>query len=719
MMNRSLGRIILVAVVCAALLCLMIPLDFMLNEKPSPVAFIPHEDPETAKQLFGDTHPPLLESEFFNLMLRVNSEAEIEALLRKRLPFPQGFEVPRSVKQTINDLTASGINVSHLWMEIHDDVGNLEALKAEFRLAEAIKLTAETSARISQAISELEWIKRSAGIIREELEVSAAPVLSDLEPSSDEMMEVIDRMRETLDLHQESLAFDFDHGELTLNIEPTVAWVGDNVRFWGILSSEEKSIAGREVDILLNGSQYVTLKTDAYGYYQGMIQVPYWYISRLDLQALYSHKDEDVGLYTPSLSPVSKLNVLFYETELKVTVEDNAYPGLETTVNAKFDYGEFPPLNDREVEIYFDDVLTSEFIAQEAFTQKIKIDPEIDVGEHIITVSSPAVGRYAPVDTSVILNITRAIPVLDIAKPNVAMIPGSVKLEGKLYSEAGPLSEAAIKMRLGKSQVELASSEDGTFYTNIRAGMGFGVIGLQDLVIQVLPKEPWYAPLNITNRILMVNVVNCGIFIALILLLGIYLPRRLRRLRTYPSATERPAIITVPPEPAPTYNEWETAFGSTEEGDEASTKPRNRIFYWYRLAAGVIQGITKTLLKPQQTLREFAEDSSRILGPAARYFIEFTRIVERLLYSQYKPTEKDAERSRELSDKIKEASKLRATTEASLGEGIGGAREFEFGDRAAKSGPWRQPDTWLWVLVILAVVYYACILLFLLPLVLL
>ena len=180
----------------------------------------------------------------------------------------------------------------------------------------------------------------------------------------------------------------------------------------------------------------------------------------------------------------------------------------------------------------------------------------------------------------------------------------------------------------------------------------------------------------------------------------------------------RPTAITVPSEPAPTYSERATVPGSTEEADEASTEPRNRIFSWYRLAVRVVQGITKALLKPQQTLREFAEESGKILGPAARYFIELTRVVERLLYSQYKPTEKDVEMSRELSDKIEAASKLRATTEALLGEGTGGAREFEFGDRAAKSGPWRQPDTWLWVMLILAVAYYACLLLFVLPLIL-
>jgi len=249
--------------------------------------------------------------------------------------------------------------------------------------------------------------------------------------------------------------------EVSLEIQPMVAFVGDNIRFEGVLTSENESLAGREVDILVNSSRYVTVKTDAYGRYQGTLHVPYWYIPELDLQALYYPQDKDVDLYFGSLSPVIKLRVLFYETELEIAVEDKAYPGLETTVTGRFDYGRSPLLNERKTEIYFDDVLIAEVVVQEAFTRKIEIGSEVDVGEHIITVSSTSVGRYASVDASVILNVTRVTPILDLSIPRVAMIPGTIGLEGRLYSEVGPLSRALIKMELGKSQVELVSSEDG------------------------------------------------------------------------------------------------------------------------------------------------------------------------------------------------------------------------------------------------------------------
>lgn len=184
------------------------------------------------------------------------------------------------------------------------------------------------------------------------------------------------------------------------------------------------------------------------------------------------------------------------------------------------------------------------------------------------------------------------------------------------------------------------------------------MIGSQDLVVQVLPQEPWHAPLNMTYRVLMVNVVNCSALVAVLLFLGVYLPSKLRkRLGIYPRRIARPAIASAQPGLIPAYTEKITILTSTQESDEASREPRNRIFYWYRLVMRLLQGITKVSLRPQQTLREFARDSSRVLGPMAKYFIELTRIVERLLYSRYQPTEADAEKSQQLSHNIEEGLK--------------------------------------------------------------
>ena len=116
----------------------------------------------------------------------------------------------------------------------------------------------------------------------------------------------------------------------------------------------------------------------------------------------------------------------------------------------------------------------------------------------------------------------------------------------------------------------------------------------------------------------------------------------------------RPAVAIAQPESAPVYSKTVLVHALTEESGETNGEPRNRIFYWYRLVLRLVQRMSRALLRPQQTLREFAGESSRVLGPAAKYFIELTRMVERLLYSQYRPTEGDVEKSKQLSHTIEE-----------------------------------------------------------------
>ena len=699
MLHRNVGKVVLVAIICVAALYLIMPLDFMFKDEPRTLAFIPHEYPETVEKVFAP--------DYLDVMSQMTSE-ELKAMLAER-PL---LRISQSLEEVIKNPIASRIYISNMLGNINENLGELGTLIREYGYGENRRLVEEISAQLKQANIELGQIEEATKTTSGKLKVPSASPESTLRMLYDELLESIDKGSGMLGLDEEIVAsFSsalagelMDLTQVTLEIEHAVAFVGDNIRFEGVLTSEKESLAGREVVILANSSRYVTVKTDAYGRYQGMLPVPYWYAPELDLQVLYYPQDEDTGVYLTSLSPVVKVKVSFYEASLEVTVENKAYPGLETMVTGRFDYGQSPPPGERRVEIYFDDVLAAAVTAQEAFAQEIKIDPEADVGKHIVTVSSTAVGRYSPVVASAVLNVTRATPILDLSIPKVAMIPGSVGLKGKLYSEVGSLSEASIKMELGKSRVELMSSRNGTFDTKIKAGMGFGLIGSQDLVIQALPQEPWHTPLNTTRSIFMVNVVNCGAFVAILLFLGIYLPGRLRRrLGAYPGRTVRPAIATAQPEPAPAFSGKVPVLTAAEESDEASREPRDRIFHWYRSVVRFLRGMTRAWLGPQQTLREFAQESSRMLGPAAKYFIELTKMVERLLYSQYRPTEKDVENSSQLFHRLEGETKLRVTTQPLL------ARQFS-GEVAG------ELSTWLWIVMMLALTYYACILLFVLPL---
>jgi hypothetical protein len=249
--------------------------------------------------------------------------------------------------------------------------------------------------------------------------------------------------------------------------------------------------------------------------------------------------------------------------------------------------------------------------------------------------------------------------------------------------------------------------------------MNFGVIGWQEMDIQVLPKEPWHAPMAISRRLLMINYVNCSILVVLLVLLAVFLPYRLKKSFGLHSKARLEKAVDYSPEPVPVNSENTVLTEPVDDNEGYTGEPRGRIFYWYRLTVRIILKITATVFSPQQTLREFSSESSGILGPASGHFTRLTGMVERLLYSRYKATGKDAENSRQLSDKIEKESGMSTTDMES-----GGNTTEENSNTVSmpeidstKAGLLNNLNSLLILILMLAVICYAVFMLFILPLI--
>lgn len=640
-----LHRRLALVLVCALILC---------ASPATALAGIPHEDPETAKDIFSGIALLRYYSSALDSILQKDAD-ETEARLGK-MPFAH---VPPRLERVTGDFATSGIDISHLVVSIDEQLGELREMVAQFRLEEATEMVDVISEEMSRAYHRLEELELAAETTGRELKATSAPPESELRSTYEDVIDRLDRIGEMLDrysslLEEAMLAIGgmearMQLTELTLKVEPVTAYVGDEIHFQGVLTSLGEPLAGRVIDILLNGTQYASAVTGGDGCYYGTLQLPYEYISPMTLQALYYPRDDDVGHYLSSLSPAIELEVLFYPAELTLTAEDKAYPGQETTVGGRFYYRDCPLLDEREIEVYLDDVWATTATVPQVFHQKVKIAPEMELGQHTLTVSVPAVGRYAPLVASVPLEVTRATPAIALDTPRLAMIPGGIELGGRIYSELGPLGSTTVQMSLGKSQVEVMSCEDGSFETQIEMGMAPWLFGSQDLEARVVPPQPWYNPTATTTSIVVVNVVSCGGALTVIICLVVLVRRRLgKRIKISPRLAT--GVVAPVAEPQPRYSD--SILISAAESGKFDNEPRSRIFNLYRRVVRLIQGITRALFPPQQTLREFFREVAPLLGPAAGFFDQLTGLVERLLYSSYQPTEGDADRGEQLSREI-------------------------------------------------------------------
>jgi hypothetical protein len=334
-------------------------------------------------------------------------------------------------------------------------------------------------------------------------------------------------------------------------------------------------------------------------------------------------------------------------------VAQEAYPGLETEIAGTFDYGQSPIPNERRVEIYLDNELLASLQAQPEFRQKIAVPSGTDPGQHVITVSAQAMGRYSPVVATAGLTVTRMTPAIDLKTPRVILVPWSTHFSGTVSSRSGPLGGAAVKMGLRGTEAEVASSGNGTFDAGMKMGWGFDLFGSDQLKVEVMPREPWNEPVTITRNVFVVNVVNCGALLVILVFLAIYVPYRLKgRLDRRPSKAALPQ--PQPIEPAPAYSAEAASPSPTEEATgEPTGRPRERILRWYSLVLKLVQRITRVAFRPDQTLREFTRETEAALGPLGKRLMEFTRLAERLLYSKHEPSEEDVEATRLLSENIK------------------------------------------------------------------
>jgi len=652
-----------VACRAAAVLAVFLALAGLIN--PAVQAFDSHEDPDTARTVFSGLALFKYYSGALDYVLQRNP-AEVDFRLLK-MPFAN---IPPEIEKPTAIFTANSMGISLDLAAIYD--GHLKCIELlqQFRVHEAAAQSKQLADNMTQARDELDLLKGAAVSAGEYFKATAPKAGTDLKNSYQEVLDKIDRIRKILDLMEDSLKSTaaniegLKSAELTLGVQPVSVYVGEDIQFEGRLTSEGRPLAGRELNVTLDGQPFIEAVTDADGRYSGKLQAPYWYIPQIKVQALYYPQGDDAGNYIAAVSPEIAVALLFYQADLVLELDSKAFPGLGTTVAGRFDYGQDPPPAQRDVEIYLDDNFTAGLKALTAFSQKIAISPDIDPGKHDVTVSAAAFGRYAPVIASGVLDVTRASPILELEIPVIAIIPGSFTARGRVYSEAGPLAGDVVGISLGQAQARAITGEDGRFDVDLTTAWDLGLIGSQDLLIKIIPQVSWNSPLSEARSMIVLNIINLSAALLLLALLGFYLPGRLKkRLGAAAGTKTRRVAPEGVPRTAPIYVRAVTAAVASAEGNAVNEGAgripggaRGAILYYYRL----VLKISKAVYKPQQTLREFAAEHGGVLGPASKYFMELNYLVERLLYSPHQPAEDDMVNSQQLSQSIMEASKREA-----------------------------------------------------------
>jgi hypothetical protein len=654
-----------------SLICLVLLFTCLI---PQSIFAAPHEDPVESKIVYNSLSLLFYYSDSLDPVLNLDP-ASTESGLSK-MPFAN---IPPSLDQPTKDFAVSGIAFSASLSELFTIWQQENQLISEYRLDEADESGKQIAARLPQARNQLAQLKLSVQQTGDYLKIGTLEASNPLFQSYQGVMEKIQRLEDMLDLLSRPL-LDIDKisailqssnpglleqiltsgnidllkaalkpTSLTLQTDPLSAFVGDELNFSGQLTSPGSLLAERNIDLLIDNSVALSVKTDSQGRFEGKLQVPYKYQPELSIQAVYYPQGADSGVYLGSASPLIKLKVLYYEASLVLGIEGPAYPGKEALLKGKYDYGRSPVPLERQAGLYLDDALIMNLSSGVNFSQKINLDSSLTPGKHTILVIASASGRYAGVSGSCVLDLVQAAVTLDLNLPGLAWIPGNIAAGGQLHSDLGTLNNAGVEMVINGKTNRFNSDRNGIFSQQIPVSWGLNLLGTQKIDIRVQPAEPWNAPLSLSRNVFMINYLNCGLLLIALLVLSVYFSRRLKkRIPAVLKEKRAPEIVVSLPD----VREEITPDISILQNEKKSSESGETVFGGYRLVLKLIQSLTQVFIKPQQTFREYALENSPKLGPLGKYFLDFTYLIEKFLYCSRKPANEDLEKSRQLAEVI-------------------------------------------------------------------
>ena len=615
----------------------------------------PHLNPDEAPlPAYNDVSLLLYMASALDFVL-ARKPQEIEGQ-RQRLPFatirPKMVEAMAQFFQSASDLSGDTVTVSE------SDLDTITSLAKRYSQEEAAEQAYSVLQKLPRAIANLDEMEKSFRTIQRVADVLRAPEGSALKIASLAGEERLTKIRQTMEIlvsavesgNIQALLKQAQTGleptKLSLEIAPLRAFVGDTITFQGRLASQRGGLEGRSIVIEGEGGTYATVRSETDGYYSGKLTLPSLYKDMVSFRARFLPEGMDVTAYIPALSPPVKVETPFYTSRLHLDTPARAYPGLSMIIKGRFDYADPPPLGARKIGVFIDRSPAGSVMVSQDFQIELPVANNMSLGRHQIAIEAPAQGRYGQASAEALLDVARAIPVVDLKTPRLTLIPWSFDISGKVGSEVAPLRAAQIRLKFGQRTAEVTTSADGTFYNRFNPGFFSTLIGRQGLEVEVVPSEPWHDSVSVRKNIIVFNPGGFAFLLTAVIAVTRWVWFRNRARSAGPLATEAisgssSAPIGKPLEP------MTITLGADKD----------RILQLYRGVVRFIMGSLGVIIRPHLTLRELVKELAPRLSVAAAYLWQMTLIVERAIYSKHPLAEKDKEDIEKLSVQVTEGIK--------------------------------------------------------------
>lgn len=621
----------------------------------------PHEDPAKAESAI-DVYSLL--TYYCDVFMQMSTrQYENASILIGRLQFAYVPEDLMYIIQRYNDLA---LELTGILNATENLLSEASTLLYQYRLEEASRILNDTVMLIGKARILLKEVEDATRTISSRLGVFAAPAESRVRQAYATLQSMLQGLRRLTEIYEELLRksrretseiqkMELKPTEMTLRIDATSVFVGGSINANGNLSSKGKGLANRIVTILLDGSPLTGTLTSLDGSYFVAVTVPYRYVEKLRIEALYAPMGDDRGVYLASKSPTLVIDVMFYKTFVNVEAPSEAYPGLHITVKGNATVKDSVLAGSRNIKILLDHIFLAESQTslQGYFEAQLILASHTPTGRHKLTVTVEPRTVYAGATYEGELSIVKAPSELVIQVPSIFVLATKMHLNGSVHSSFGPLRGALIRLEFGESLTIAKTFDDGGFNATLYLPLNLALSGFEELRLNVEPAEAWNAPLQVKRTVLVINLADISLvsaaFFSLVGMLYTGQSRGKPREEAMLVAAEIPSKLEGRIAEAPLLKPRVELEGV-----------KGRILMAYLKAAGKIQEAVGISMEPHMTLREFLSESKPKLKGATGFFTELTFMAERILYSPYLPANDEALRAEGLAETTMEVLKSEA-----------------------------------------------------------
>ena len=645
---------------------------------------LPHEKPDTAISILDESGLLLSYVHINNLASNSQFQSAQDALTEM-----SNANIPADIRHIIEQYNS-------LYQKLFTTLDNLESLLNEAsallsrnQINEARQKLDNAGPNIRDANSLLKDTEAATDSLSGRLGIPHTAATNQLTQSYDRLDNSIKRLKDVIDKFtslRESLTERYTQmtkltpTELSVNASPLTAFVGENITVSGRLSDNSTPLTQREIFLSL---EYKTIKninkinipvtattntsttTRFDGLYVADITIPYQYVDNMTLTAIYEPSSGDNQNYLSSKSQPLTINTLFYPTYLKVNMPQRLYREQPFTLSGEVTSG-YDNIS-RNISVYLDDNLLAEKTVSGPFNLEITPSENSTPRKVNLTVAVAPDGRYSGASQS--RNIAMSIMPghIDTRIPSIVLLPGSIRISGRVYNEFGPIADAPVSLKLENSLTTVATAPDGSFQGVFKTRIlptkapssdnqlsisespaeslfDLSPIGMHEIAVTIEQPEPWATAVGEKSRIFTINPLSTSLIIAIFIALGLVIYRRNQTrmsLRKVVSPVEVAEPIAITPLPSPVSRPKLTAI-------------KSKILSAYQSGLSIIEKITGIVMAPHITLREFLKMTQLPSPSVTGCFAELTAITESTLYSAREPPQDTVNRAEKLAAAIKE-----------------------------------------------------------------